>query len=243
MTTIIAYHRVSTKRQGQSGLGLEAQQDAVTAYATAHEGKILKEYVEVETGKGKNPNRPKLQEALTHAKRSGATLVIAKLDRLSRNVAFLSNLMEAGVEFVCCDNPHANKFTLHILAAVAEHEAKAISERTRHALAVVSKKGTKLGSSRPGHWDGNLNCTACHNHLIKRETCTKCNGTSAYRLNSKSELAKVYAHKELSRLKMSSCLVANLSAGTVAKSMLPKVMSRRNLTGLSVMRDGRNGTP
>ena len=149
---IISYIRVSTKGQGESGLGLEAQQQAVETLARQCRGKIVAEYREVETGKRKD--RPELAKALAHAKRSKATLVVAKLDRLARNVAFTSALMESKVDFLCCDLPHANKLTIHILAAVAEHEAEAISQRTKAALAAAKARGVKLGSARPGHWDG-----------------------------------------------------------------------------------------
>jgi len=148
----IAYYRVSTKRQGESGLGLEAQRATVEEYARSEGLTISAEYVEVETGKSKT--RPQLLRSLAHAKRSKAVLVVAKLDRLARNVAFTSALMEAGVDFVACDNPHANRFTIHILAAVAEHEARQISVRTRDALQAAKRRGVKLGSARPGHWEG-----------------------------------------------------------------------------------------
>jgi DNA invertase Pin-like site-specific DNA recombinase len=150
--TLVAYLRVSTKKQGQSGLGLEAQRTAVADYAAKEGCKVVAEYVEVESGK--KAARPELAKALNHCRAAKAVLVVAKLDRLARNVAFLSGLMEAGVDFVACDNPTANKFTVHILAAVAEQEAKAISERTRVALAAAKKRGVKLGSARPGHWQG-----------------------------------------------------------------------------------------
>jgi DNA invertase Pin-like site-specific DNA recombinase len=150
LTRIIAYFRVSTKRQGDSGLGLEGQRAAVEAFARQHEASIVATYTEVESGK--RSDRPELTKAIAHAKRSKAVLVVAKLDRLSRNVAFLSAIMESGIEFVACDNPHANRLTLHILAAVAEAEAKAISERTKAALAAAKARGLKLGSARPGHW-------------------------------------------------------------------------------------------
>jgi len=144
---IIAYYRVSTKRQGKSGLGLEGQQATVAEYGTP-----LAEYTEIESGR--NKDRPELARALAHAKRSKATLVVAKLDRLSRNVAFTSALMETRVDFVACDNPLANKLTIHILAAMAEYEAEQISLRTKAALAAAKRRGVKLGSARPGHWDG-----------------------------------------------------------------------------------------
>jgi DNA invertase Pin-like site-specific DNA recombinase len=151
-TDLIVYCRVSTKQQGISGLGLEGQRAAVEAYAKQAGARIAGMYVEVESGK--LAARPELARALAHARRSKATLCVAKLDRLARNVAFLSALMDSTVPFVACDNPHANRLTLHILAAVAEAEAKAISERTKAALAAAKARGAKLGSARPGHWQG-----------------------------------------------------------------------------------------
>lgn len=152
MPSVIAYFRVSTKKQGASGLGLEGQVAAVEQYAATTGGKIIASYKEVESGK--RSDRPELAKALAHAKRSKAVLVVAKLDRLARNVAFLSALMESGVEFVACDNQHASRFTVHILAAVAEHEARQISERTTTALKAAKARGTLLGSAREGHWEG-----------------------------------------------------------------------------------------
>jgi len=149
---LVAYVRVSTAGQGASGLGLEGQRAAIEAYAKQTAGELLVTYIEVESGK--RADRPELARALSHAKRAKATLVVAKLDRLARNVAFLSAMLEAGVEFIACDNPTANRLTVHILAAVAEAEAKAISERTKSALAAAKARGTALGSARPGHWDG-----------------------------------------------------------------------------------------
>src|SRR5260370_32291426 len=137
----ISYYRVSTARQGRSGLGLEAQQHDAKQLIESSNGREIKSYTDVETGK--IADRPQLREALVHARRSGATLVIAKLDRLSRNVAFLSALMDSGVPFICCDNPHAPRLTLHILAAIAEHEAKMISQRTKDALAAAKRRGVK----------------------------------------------------------------------------------------------------
>ena len=130
---VVAYYRVSTAQQGASGLGLDAQRAAVATWTAANGAAVLAGYTEVESGK--RADRPELGKALAHAKRSRATLVIAKLDRLSRNVHFLSGLLESGVDFIACDNPNTNKLTIHILAAVAEDEAKRISERTRAALA------------------------------------------------------------------------------------------------------------
>lgn len=145
---LVAYYRVSTKKQGESGLGLEGQIAAVDAYAGTNGAKVIRAYREVESGK--RADRPELRKAIAHAKRSGARLVIAKLDRLARNVHFLSGLMESGADFVACDNPHANRLTIHILAAVAEDEARRTSERTRAALAAYKARGGLLGAVRPG---------------------------------------------------------------------------------------------
>ncbi len=147
MKPLIGYVRVSTDKQGKSGLGLEAQQAAIYAHSQTA-GHVEKLYVEVESGK-KVTNRPKLKAAIAHARRLSATLVIAKLDRLARNVAFVSALMESDIEFVACDNPHANRLTLHILAAVAEDEARRISQRTKDALAAYKARGGLLGGARP----------------------------------------------------------------------------------------------
>lgn len=142
--TFIAYLRVSTARQGESGLGLEAQRATVEAFARQQGGQIGAEYVEVESGK--RSDRPELAKALAAARKGRATLLIAKLDRLARNVAFIAAMMDAGVDFVACDQPFASRLTLHILAAVAEDEARRISERTRAALQAAKARGTKLGS-------------------------------------------------------------------------------------------------
>lgn len=143
----VSYIRVSTQRQGQSGLGLEAQQAAVQAFVQQRGGEVLAEFVEVESGR--KSDRPQLAAAMAEAKRQGAVLLIAKLDRLARNVAFISALLESGVEVQACDMPEANKFMLHIMAAVAEHEAEAISARTKAALQAAKARGVKLGWAIP----------------------------------------------------------------------------------------------
>jgi DNA invertase Pin-like site-specific DNA recombinase len=142
----VTYLRVSTERQGQSGLGLEAQRAAVAAHVLDR-GEVVAEFVEVESGK--RADRPQLALALAEAKRAGAVLLIAKLDRLARNVAFIANLLESGVEVTAADMPEANRFVLHIMAAVAEQEGRAISERTKAALAAAKARGVKLGWSIP----------------------------------------------------------------------------------------------
>ncbi len=142
--SFVSYLRVSTDRQGRSGLGLEAQRAAVDAYLNGGSWRLLEEYLEVESGK-KN-DRPQLAKALHHAKVTGATLVIAKLDRLSRDAHFLLGLDKAGVDFVAADMPHANRLTVGIMALVAEQEREAISKRTKEALAAAKRLGVKLGN-------------------------------------------------------------------------------------------------
>jgi DNA invertase Pin-like site-specific DNA recombinase len=142
----VEYARVSTKGQGDSGLGLAAQQADFARFLNGGDWAMLHLFVEVESGK--NSDRPELAKALAMCRSTGATLLIAKLDRLARNVAFVSALMEAGVEFVCVDNPHANKLTIHILAAMAEYEADMCSKRTKAGLAAAKARGTKLGGNR-----------------------------------------------------------------------------------------------
>lgn len=139
----ISYLRVSTTKQGQSGLGLEAQRKAVTNFLNGGNWELLAEYTEIESGK-KN-DRPELNRALAHCKLTGATLVIAKLDRLSRNAHFLLGLQEAGVHFIAADMPTANELTVGIMALVAQEERKAISARTKAALAAAKERGVKLG--------------------------------------------------------------------------------------------------
>jgi DNA invertase Pin-like site-specific DNA recombinase len=142
----ISYIRVSTHKQGRDGLGSDAQRHAIKAHLAGTAGELLAEYTEVESGR--RSDRPELANALAACRLHRATLIIAKLDRLARNVAFVSNLMESGVDFVACDMPMANGLTIHMLAAVAEFEAKAISDRTRVALAAAKRRGTALGGFR-----------------------------------------------------------------------------------------------
>jgi DNA invertase Pin-like site-specific DNA recombinase len=139
-----SYLRVSTDRQGERGYGLDAQRKAVTDYLNGGAWELLGEFVEVESGK--RSDRPKLMEALAACKRHRARLVIAKLDRLSRNVAFIATLMDGKIDFVCCDFPSANRLTLHILAAVAEHEREMIAKRTKDGLAAAKARGVVLGN-------------------------------------------------------------------------------------------------
>jgi DNA invertase Pin-like site-specific DNA recombinase len=143
----VSYLRVSTDRQGESGLGLEAQRKAVADYLNGGSWSLAAEFVEIESGKRSN-NRPQLAAVLAACKKLKAKLVVAKMDRLSRNVAFIATMMDSGVEFVACDNPNATRLTLHILAAVAEHEREMISQRTKAALAAAKARGVRLGGPK-----------------------------------------------------------------------------------------------
>jgi len=145
MTAYIAYYRVSTDRQRVSGLGLDAQRAAVAGFVGT--GQLVAEFIEIESGK-KHTNRPQLLAALAECRKRRAVLLIARLDRLARNVAFISALMENGTDFIACDMPTATRLTIHILAAVAEHEREMISNRTKAALAEAKRRGTTLGNPR-----------------------------------------------------------------------------------------------
>lgn len=147
---IIAYYRVSTRQQGESGLGLKAQEADVKTFAHRHSCDIARAYREVETGtKHSLDNRPELRKAVAHAKRSDAVLVVAKLDRLLRSTVVCNLLKTSGIQFIACDNPHANALTIDILAAVAEDEGRRISQRTKAALAAYKARGGVLGALRP----------------------------------------------------------------------------------------------
>jgi len=144
MCRVVAYYRVSTETQARSGLGLEAQREAVQSLCASRGWEIIAEYTERESGK--RNDRPELAKAMHRATVTGAVLVVAKLDRLSRNVAFLAALQESGARFLAADMPEANELTVHIMAAVAQAERKAISARTKSALAAAKARGTKLGN-------------------------------------------------------------------------------------------------
>jgi DNA invertase Pin-like site-specific DNA recombinase len=141
----IAYYRLSRQGRNAGYLGIEAQREAVARFVG--DGQLVAEFTEIESGRRHN-NRPQLLAALEQCRKRRATLVIAKLDRLGRNVAFISALMESGADFVCCDNPGASPLLLHVLAAFAQHEREQISERTKAALAAAKARGTKLGNPR-----------------------------------------------------------------------------------------------
>lgn len=141
---IICYLRVSTAKQGQSGLGLDAQREAIEAFARQRRARIIKTFTEIESGK--NNNRPELAKAVHLSAVTGATLVIAKLDRLSRNACFLLTLRDSGIKFIAADMPEANELTIGIMALVAQQEREAISKRTKEALKAAKARGVKLGN-------------------------------------------------------------------------------------------------
>lgn len=149
----VTYLRVSTARQGVSGLGLDAQRHSVQQYLSGSSRSVLAEFVEVETGKGSNAleRRPELRKALDLCRKSGATLLIAKLDRLARNVHFVSGLIETGVDFIAADMPNANKVMLQMHAVMSEWERDQISERTKAALAAAKARGVVLGATGPAN--------------------------------------------------------------------------------------------
>jgi DNA invertase Pin-like site-specific DNA recombinase len=147
----VTYYRVSTSKQGKSGLGLEAQRNAVEQFLAAGSWQLVGEFVEIESGKVNQ--RPQLEAALAQCELTGATLIVAKLDRLSRNVAFLAALQDSGTKFVAADMPEANELTIHIMAAVAQAERKAISQRTKEALSAARARGAILGGRRSNSQD------------------------------------------------------------------------------------------
>jgi len=154
----IAYYRVSTQKQGQSGLGLEAQEQAVLNYLNGGEWELIQKFVEVETGKGADAleKRPQLKAALEMCKKQKATLLIAVLDRLGRNVHFISGLMESGVDFISVESPNDSPFMLHVKAAVAEEEGRKISARTKAALQAAKVRGAVLGAAGAANLNPNI---------------------------------------------------------------------------------------
>jgi len=166
MQRFVGYYRVSTKGQGRSGLGLESQQSSVRSFITGR-GILVGEYTEVESGA--ISRRDRLDAALACCRREKAILVIAKLDRLARNVRFITQLMEGGVEFVAVDMPTANKLTIHIIAAIAEHERDLISQRTKDALAAAKARGVVLGNPRLDR----IRAEGCRARAIKADEFAK----------------------------------------------------------------------
>jgi DNA invertase Pin-like site-specific DNA recombinase len=201
---LVAYYRVSTDQQGASGLGLEAQRAAVAAHVGITGCDLVGEYTEVESSHRDDlGNRPELRKAIRHAKRAGATLVIAKLDRLARSVYVTAELMKAGVEFVACDNPTANRLTIQILAAVAENEAVAISARTKAALAAYKARGGLLGASLP----------QCRNLSIEARR----KGTQAAKAARSARASEAYAEEVYPRI--IALAATGISLRAIARTM------------------------
>lgn len=148
----VVYCRVSTQRQGSSGLGLEAQRQMVQGHVASVGGQVVGEFVEIESGT--DDDRPELAKALAVAGRARASILVAKCDRLARSVALVSRVMASSLGLVAADSPHASTLELHMRAVLAEEEARLIADRTRAALQVAKARGAKLGSARPGHWKG-----------------------------------------------------------------------------------------
>jgi DNA invertase Pin-like site-specific DNA recombinase len=147
MPEFVAYYRVSMNCQEESSLGLDAQREVVARFI-AGRGILSEAFIEIESGR-RNRNRPQLQAALDACRKHSATLLIARLDRLVRDVAFIADLMNNGVDFLAVDMPQANKFTLHVLAAMAKHEREMTSRRTKAALQAARARGVRLGNPRP----------------------------------------------------------------------------------------------
>jgi DNA invertase Pin-like site-specific DNA recombinase len=173
MQKYVAYYRVSTQKQGQSGLGLEAQKSAVTKFTNNCTDCIFKEFTDIESGK--NNNRPELQKAIMEAQKQKAHLLIAKLDRLSRNASFIFMLRDAKIDFTCCDMPQANSITIGIMAVLAQDERERISQRTKAALQELKKRGIKLGNPQ------NLNLEA-----IEKGRATRINNAHSNENNRKA---------------------------------------------------------
>ncbi|SNS12021.1 Site-specific DNA recombinase [Noviherbaspirillum humi] len=191
----IAYYRVSTQKQGASGLGLEAQQEAVRRYLNGGEWELVDEFVETETGKGADAlaKRPQLRASLEACRKSGARLLIAKLDRLARNVHFITGLMEASrgngknaVKFVACDMPDANDLTIHLMAAFAEHEARRISERTKDALAMAKKRGVILGKAGAANLKPNIHMRQANANIFAEKLRGQIEGFTLRKLSQRA---------------------------------------------------------
>lgn len=232
MTPLIGYARVSTAQQGRSGLGLEAQQHAINTHRDRVEGKLYRTYVEVESGTKGDDERPQLAAAIQHARLAHATLVVARLDRLSRNVAFLSALMDSGLDFVCLDCPGATRLTIHVLVAVAEDEQRRISERTKAALQAYKARGGRLGSAR----DGGHRLTADAASVGRKL------GTEATRRAAKE------AYKSIVPF-MLECRTAGMPFGDIARTLNEQGYKTRtgrpwgfSMTRAVILREG-NGDP
>ncbi len=193
----VAYLRVSTQKQGYSGLGLEAQREIIQKYLG--EKKPIFEYIEVESGRKTEKGRPKLKEALSQCRVYGAKLIVAKLDRLARNVSFLSTLLDSDVEIVFCDFPQANKMVLNILASISQYEAELVSTRTKQALAAKKARGCKMGN--PEHlMDKHKQAIANSNRTNRKKAADNPNNKRAV------AMLKVLVEKDMTLKEMTDTL-------------------------------------
>ena len=215
----VGYYRVSTARQGRSGLGLEAQREAVRHYLDGGRWQLVDEIVEVESGK--RDDRPQLARALDLCRAWRATLIIAKLDRLARNVEFTARLMNSGVEFVAVDFPQANRLTIHILAAMAEHEREMISARTKAALRAARARGVKLGGDRGG---------------LTRKARVKGNERSAEVRHEKADQSATSLLPVIERLRAQGVTSAQGLAQALNHEGVPTVSGRGQGQAVSVLR-------
>lgn len=189
----VSYLRVSTLRQGVSGLGLDAQRETVRNFLDGGQWELIGEFVETETGKGADAltKRPQLRAALDLCRKTGARLLIAKLDRLSRNVFFISGLMESKIKFVACDLPEANELTLHLMASFAQYEAQRISERTRDALRAAKARGVKLGVAGPANLRLNIEARRQAADAFAKSLANVINGMKAAGLSQRAMVAEL----------------------------------------------------
>jgi DNA invertase Pin-like site-specific DNA recombinase len=215
MTRFIGYFRVSTVKQGESGLGLAAQRASVQAFVKG--GELIAEYTEVESGK--HDDRPELTSAIAHAKREGATLLVAKLDRLSRSAGFIFLLRDTGVKFVACDCPEANSLTIGILASLAQHERELISQRTKSALAQKKRQGYKLGVS------GKANLIA-GDASNKASAARKRYATNDPNNRAATELVVLYREKGMTLQQIADRLNSNGHATRYNKQFKPGTVQR-----------------
>lgn len=162
----VAYYRVSTQKQGQSGLGLEAQRHSVNEFISQYGGEVIDHYVEVESGK--KADRPEFTKAADYAELANATVLVAKLDRLSRDLHFITSLQKRGIRFKLCDLPEIDQLTIHILAAMAEHEARMISVRTKQALQMAKERGVTLGNPQLAA-QRNCNVSSANAHRVQKQ--------------------------------------------------------------------------
>lgn len=221
MKKYVAYYRVSTIEQGKSGLGLEAQKESVRRFANC-DNCIIAEFIEIASGK--NDNRTELQKAIEYAKSNDATLLIAKLDRLSRNAAFIFTLRDTKVNFVCCDMPDANTLTIGIFATLAQHERELISSRTKAALDAKKAQGAKLGNPKGFVGQGKATAT--------KKAKAEQNQVSENTVKVKSRIKEIIELAGFRKENISLSIIANKLNDSNLKTVSDKVFTPQNLVPL-----------